>query len=44
LKVTVKTGLSVPTVEPGAVIVAVGAEVSRVVVAEVSSVVVEFPA
>ena len=44
LKATEKMGLSVPTVEPGAVIVAVGAVVSRVVVVEISSVVVEFPA
>jgi hypothetical protein len=44
LKVTEKTGLSVPTVEPGAVIVTVGAEVSRVVVAEVSAAAIEVPA
>ena len=44
LKATEKTGLSVPTVEPGAVIVAVGAVVSRVVMVEVSSMEVEFPA
>lgn len=44
LNATEKTGLRVPTVDPGEVIVAVGAVVSRFVVVEVSSAVVEFPA